>query len=89
MSPTTTDKDAPREVLTLEDVKLRAERVRDLATVQAKQTVKDVAAQPMARTATVVAVALAAGLSLAYFFGSRAGARRAARRASRTAPPPV
>ncbi len=80
--------DTPRETLTLEDVKMRAQRVRDLATVQAKQTVKDVAAQPMTRTVTIIAVAVGVGLSMAFFFGSRSGARRAARQARRTPPPP-
>jgi len=80
--------DTPREILTLEDVKMRAQRVRDLATVQAKQTVKDVAAQPMTRTVTIIAVAVGVGLSVAFFFGSRSGARRAARQARRTPPPP-
>ncbi len=80
---------APPEILTMEDVKMRAERVRDLASAQAKQTVKDVAAAPMTRTVTIVAVALGVGLSMAYFFGSRAGARRAARQARRMTPPPA
>lgn len=80
--------EAPREPLTLDDVKMRAERVRDLATVQAKQTVKDVAAQPMTRTVTIIAIAMGVGVSVAYFFGSRSGARRAARQARRTPPPP-
>ncbi len=78
--------DAPKETLSIEDVKIRAERVRDLATLEAKQTVKDIAAQPMARTVTVIAVAVGVGLSMAYFFGSRSGARRAARQARRTPP---
>ena len=57
MSPESTT-EAPREILTIDDVKVRAERVRDLATTQAKQTVKDVAAQPMTRTVTIIAVAV-------------------------------
>ncbi len=88
MSDQATPAEAPRETLTLEDVKIRAERVRDLATVQAKQTVKDIAAQPMTRTVTIIAVAVGVGLSMAYFFGNRSGARRAARQARRQAPPP-
>lgn len=82
--PTT---DAPREVLTIDDVKVRAERVRDLATAEAKQTAKDIAAQPLTRTVAVIAVAMAVGVSMAYYFGSRSGARRAARAARRTPPP--
>jgi hypothetical protein len=84
--PTT---DTPREVLTIDDVKVRAERVRDLATVQAKQTVKDVAAQPMTRIVTVIAVAAGVAMSVAYLMGSRSGARRGARQARRTPPPPA
>jgi hypothetical protein len=80
--------DAPRETLTLEDVKMRAERVRDLASAQARQTVKDVAAQPMTRTVTIMAVAVGVAVSMAFFFGSRSGARSAARQARRTPPTP-
>lgn len=80
--------EVPREVLTMDDVKIRAERVRDLATQEAKQAVKDIAAQPMTRTVTIIAVAVGLTASLAYFFGSRSGARRAARQARRQAPPP-
>lgn len=87
MSPESTT-EVPRETLTIEDVKVRAERVRDLATTQAKQAVKDVAAQPMARTVTIIAVAVGVGLSVAFFFGNRSGARRAARQVRRRTPPP-
>jgi hypothetical protein len=78
----------PAEPLTLEDVKVRAERVRDAASLGAKQAVNDIAAQPLARTVAVLAVAVGVGLSMAFYFGSRSGARRAARSASRTSPSP-
>jgi hypothetical protein len=88
MSAAESTTDAPRETLSIEDVKIRAERVRDLATQEARQTVRDIAAQPMTRTVTVIAVALGVGVSLAYFFGSRSGARKASRRARHAAPAP-
>ena len=89
MSEAQSTADAPRETLTIEDVKVRAERVRDLATQEARQTVKDIAAQPMSRTVMAVAAVMAIGVSMAFYFGSRSGARKAARPARKaTAAPP-
>ncbi len=86
MSPETTPA-VPREPVTLDEVKIKAERVRDLASTQAKQTVKDVAAQPMVRSAAIAAGVVAAAVSLAFFFGTRSGQRRASRQQRRQQPP--
>ncbi len=79
MSAQSTD-ETPRETLTIDDVKVRAERVRDLAKQEASQAVRNVAAQPLTQMLAIAGVVVGVGLSLAYFFGTRSGARRVMRR---------
>lgn len=59
------------ERITIEDVKQRAAAVRDLAVLEAKETVREVTQDQLTKTIIVGVVAIAAMVSVAYFLGSR------------------
>ena len=61
------------EPLTLDDIRHRAEQVRDLAITETKRTVNTVTSQPATRIAIVGLVGLAVALSVAYYLGKRSG----------------
>lgn len=67
---------APAERVTLDDLKHRAEAVKDLAVTEAKGKVDEVLAADATRKVLVVAGALLLVVSVAYLMGTRAGARR-------------
>ena len=64
------------ERITIDDVKQRAEAVRDLAVSEAKETVRVVAHDQLTKTILVGVVAVAALASFAYFLGSRRAPRQ-------------
>lgn len=57
--------------ITLEDVKHRAETVRDLAVTEAKQTTQRVMDETAGRTLLIVAGVVVIAASLAFYLGSR------------------
>lgn len=66
----------PAEQVTLDELKQRAEQVKDLAVSDTKQVVREVYAQDVTRAALVAVGVVVVAASLAYFLGTRA-ARRA------------
>jgi hypothetical protein len=70
---TSADIELAEPKITIEDVKRRAEAVRDLAKSEAKRTTNEVLHEQVTRTIIVGVVAVAALASFAYFLGSRKG----------------
>jgi hypothetical protein len=62
--------------LTIDDLRHRAEQVRDLAITETKRTVNTVTSQPATRIAVVAVVGIAVALSVAYYIGKRSGPAR-------------
>ena len=73
-----TDIELAEPKITIEDVKRRAEAVRDLAKSEAKRTTDELLHEQVTRTVIVGVVAVAAFVSFAYFLGSRKGKARSA-----------
>lgn len=67
---------APEEVVTLEQLKHRAEEVSNLAVSESKRVTKEVVETQAAKTAMIAVGVVVVVASLAYFLGQRA-ARRA------------
>jgi hypothetical protein len=59
------------ERITIDDVKQRAAAVRDLAVLEAKETVRAATHEQLTKTIIVGVVAVAALASFAYYLGSR------------------
>jgi len=57
--------------ITIDDVKHRAEAVRDLAVSEAKETARVIAHDQLTKTIVVGVVAVVALTSLAYYLGTR------------------
>lgn len=72
---------APEERVTLEQLKLRAERIASLAVSESKRVAHDAYEESFSKTVLVVVGVVVVAASLAYFLGSRAGRRS-------VAPPP-
>lgn len=72
MSPKPADTPAPERV-TLDDIKHRAEAVKDLAVSDAKEAVGRVISDDATRTLLIVAGVVVAVASVAYLLGSRSG----------------
>lgn len=70
--------DTASERVTLEDVKHRAEAVRDLAITEARGAAERVLHEDATKTLLVAAGAVVVIVSLAYYLGTRAGSRRPA-----------
>lgn len=65
----------PVERITLDDIKHRAETVKDLAVSDVKAAVGRVVSEDATRTLLIVAGVVVAAASIAYVLGSRRGAR--------------
>lgn len=61
------------EPITLEQIKHRAEGIKDLAVVETKEAVGRVFQEDATKTFLIVAGVVVVAASLAYFLGSRAG----------------
>lgn len=72
MSPERPTAPAP-EKITLDEVKNRAEDVRDLVVTETRRTTREVLESDPVRTALVVVGVVVAAASVAYFLGTRAG----------------
>ena len=68
----TDDRQVEQEI-TLDDIKHKAEGVRDLAVSQAKDAAREVVEQDWTRLLIIAGVGLGLLLSFAYYMGSRAG----------------
>lgn len=77
MSDATTPSSAaiPAEPITLDEVKQRANAVKDLAVSESKRLAAEVTEADVTKVALVVVGAVVVVASLAYFLGSRAGRR--------------
>lgn len=73
----------PAERVTLEQLKLRAAKVTDLAVRESKRVANEVYEESFSKTVLIVVGVVVVAASLAYFMGSRA-----ARRAEAPAPQP-
>lgn len=69
----TTDIDLAEPKITIDDVKRRAEAVRDLAKSEAKRTSNEILHERVTQTIIVGVVAVATLASFAYFLGHRKG----------------
>lgn len=72
----------PEERITLDQLKHRAEAVRDLATTEVKEVAAEIAEAEVTKTLLIVAGVVIVAASLAFYLGTRAGSRR-------YVPPPV
>ncbi len=66
----------PADRITLDDLKHRAEAVRDLAVAETRGAVRRVLSQDSTKGLLVAAGLIVAAVSIAYLAGTRAGARR-------------
>jgi hypothetical protein len=73
MSAAKTPEQPVVEPITLEQIKHRAEGIKDLAVVETKDAVGRVLHEDATKTLLVVAGIVVVAASLAYFLGSRAG----------------
>lgn len=75
MSPSSKGPEAT-ERISLDDLKHRAEAVKDLAASEVKDTVSRVTSLDATRKMMIVAGVAVAVISVAFYLGARAGARR-------------
>ena len=66
---------APEERVTLEQLKLRAEKVSGLAVSESKRLANDVYEENFSKTVLIVVGVVVVAASLAYFLGARAARR--------------
>lgn len=66
---------APVDRITLDDIKHRAETVKDLAVSDAKEAVGRIISDDATRTLLIVAGVVVAAASIAYLIGTRSGRR--------------
>ncbi len=66
----------PVERITLDDLKNRAEKIKDIAVTDVKTATTQVLETDATKTLLIVAGVVIAAASIAYFLGSRAGGRR-------------
>lgn len=57
--------------VTVEDLRRKAEQVRDLTKSEVRRTVNQVTSEELTRTLVIAGVAVVAAISLAYYLGSR------------------
>lgn len=68
----------PADRITLDDLKHRAEAVRDLTVSETRRAVERVLSQDSTKLMLVAAGVIVVAVSIAYLAGTRAGARRRA-----------
>jgi hypothetical protein len=65
----------PEERVTVDELKQRADQIKDLALVRSKQIVREVYEQDVTRAALVAVGVVVVAASLAYYLGARVARR--------------